>query len=57
MAIVVVVLDDFAQAVGLALAGFPIVLTVILLGVAEMIALLSGNYLTFKCFRKKLVES
>ena len=46
--------DDFAQALGLALAGFPIVLTVILLEVAEMIALLSGNYLAFKGFSKKV---
>ena len=46
--------DDFAQAVGLALAGFPIVLTVILLEVGEMIALLSGNYLAFKGFSKKV---
>jgi putative Mn2+ efflux pump MntP len=46
--------DDFAQAVGLALAGFPIVLTVILLEVGEMIALLSGNFLAFKGFSKKV---
>ena len=48
--------DDFAQALGLAVAGFPIVLTVILLEVAELIAILSGNYLAFKGFSKKLTE-
>ena len=46
--------DDFAQALGLAVAGFPIVLTVILLEVSEMIAILSGNYLAFKGFSKKV---
>ena len=46
--------NDFAEALGLALAGFPIVLAVILLEVAEMIALLSGNYLAFKGFSKKV---
>ena len=46
--------DDFAEALCLAMAGFPIVSTVILLEVAEMIALLSGNYLAFKGFSKKI---
>ena len=46
--------DDFAQALGLAIAGFPTVLTVILLEVAEMIAILGGNYLAFKGFSKKI---
>lgn len=46
--------DDFAQALGLSLAGFPIVLTVILLEVSELIAILSGNYLAFKGFSKKI---
>jgi putative Mn2+ efflux pump MntP len=46
--------DDFAQALGLAVAGFPIVLTVILLEVSEMIAILSGNFLAFKGFSKKV---
>lgn len=46
--------DDFAQALGLAVAGFPIVLTVILLEVSELIAILSGNYLAFKGFSKKV---
>jgi putative Mn2+ efflux pump MntP len=46
--------DDFAQALGLAVAGFPIVLTVILLELAELIAILSGNYLAFKGFSKKV---
>ena len=46
--------DDFAQALGLALAGFPIVLTVFLLEVAEVIALLSGNFLALKGFSKKV---
>ena len=46
--------DDFAQALGLSLAGFPIVLTVLLLEVAELIALLSGNFLALKGFSKKI---
>jgi putative Mn2+ efflux pump MntP len=45
--------DDFAQALGLSLAGFPVVLTVLLLEAAEMIALFSGNYLALKGFSKK----
>ena len=46
--------DDFTQALGLSIAGFPIVLTVILLEVSELIAILSGNYLAFKGFSKKV---
>lgn len=46
--------DDFAQALGLSLAGFPIVLTVLLLEAAEVIAILSGNYLAFKGLSKKV---
>lgn len=46
--------DDFAQALGLSLAGFPIVLTVILLEVAEVITISCGNYLAFKGFSKKV---
>jgi putative Mn2+ efflux pump MntP len=45
--------DDFAQALGLSLAGFPIILTVLLLETAEVIALLSGNFLALKGFSKK----
>lgn len=47
-------IDDFAQALGLGVAGFPVALTVILLEVAEIIAILSGNYLAFKGFSKKV---
>ena len=46
--------DDFAQALVLGVAGFPIVLTVILLEVSEVLAILSGNYLAFKGFSKKV---
>lgn len=46
--------DDFAQALGLAVAGFPIVLTVCLLELAEVIALLGGNFLALKGFSKKI---
>ncbi|WP_053241670.1 manganese efflux pump [Clostridium sp. DMHC 10] len=46
--------DDFAQALGLAVAGFPIILTVCLLEVAEVVALLSGNFLALKGFSKKI---
>jgi len=46
--------DDFAQAFGLAVAGFPIILTVCVLEVAEVIALLTGNYLALKGFSKKI---
>ena len=46
--------DDFAQALGLAVAGFPIVLTVRLLEVAELIMILSGNFLALKGFSKKI---
>jgi len=46
--------DDFAQALGLAVAGFPIILTVCVLEVAEVIALLSGNFLALKGFSKKI---
>ena len=46
--------DDFAQALGLAVAGFPIILTVCLLEVAELLALLSGNLLALKGFSKKI---
>lgn len=37
--------DDFAEAVGLAVAGFPIVLTVILLQVSEVLAMWLGSFL------------
>ena len=40
--------DDFAHALGLEIAGFPTVLTVILLKVAEIMAILGGKYWTFK---------
>ena len=46
--------DDFAQALGLSLAGFPVILTVVLLEVAELIAILSGNFLAIKGFSKKV---
>jgi len=46
--------DDFAQALGLSVAGFPIVITVCLLEIAEVIALLSGNLLALKGFSKKI---
>jgi putative Mn2+ efflux pump MntP len=46
--------DDFAQALGLAVAGFPIVITVCFLEIAEVIALLSGNLLALKGFSKKI---
>jgi len=46
--------DDFAQALGLAVAGFPVVLTVCFLECAEVIALLSGNFLALKGFSKKI---
>lgn len=46
--------DDFAQALGLSVAGFPIILTVILLEVAELIAVLSGNFLAFKGLSKRV---
>jgi len=46
--------DDFAQALGLAVAGFPIILTVFVLEIAEVIALLSGNLLALKGFSKKI---
>jgi putative sporulation protein YtaF len=46
--------DDFAQALGLAVAGFPIILTVCLLEVAELITLLGGNFLALKGFSKKI---
>lgn len=46
--------DDFAQAFGLAVAGFPIILTVCVLEVAEVIALLTGNYLALEGFSKKI---
>jgi len=48
--------DDFAQALGFAAAGFPIILTVCVLEVAEVIALLCGNYLALKGFSKKVNE-
>ena len=38
-------IDDFAEAVGLAVAGFPVVLTVILLQISEVIAMWVGSYL------------
>jgi len=46
--------DDFAQAFGLAVAGFPIILTVCVLEVAEVISLLTGNFLALKGFSKKI---
>jgi putative sporulation protein YtaF len=47
-------IDDFAEALGLGVAGFPVVLTVLFLEVAELIAILSGNYLAFKGLSKKM---
>ncbi len=41
-------IDDFAEAVGLAVAGFPIILTVILLQVSEVIAMWVGSLLGYK---------
>lgn len=49
--------DDFAQALGLSLAGFPIILTVCLLEASEVIALFSGNFLSLKGFSKKVNRS
>jgi len=46
--------DDFAQALGLAVAGFPIILTVCVLEAAEVVALLSGNFLALKGFSKNI---
>jgi putative sporulation protein YtaF len=46
--------DDFAQALGLSLAGFPVVLTVFLLELAELIAISTGNFLALKGFSKKV---
>lgn len=46
--------DDFAQALGLAVAGFPIVLSVFLLEIAELITLLVGNYLAIKGLSKRV---
>lgn len=46
--------DDFAQALGLSLAGFPVILTVFVLELAEMLAILGGNYLAYKGFSKKV---
>ncbi len=46
--------DDFAQAIGLTGAGFPIIMTVILLELSELLAILCGNYLAFKGFSKKV---
>ncbi len=46
--------DDFAQALGLSLAGFPVILTVCLLEVSEMIMILFGNFLALKGLSKKV---
>ena len=46
--------DDFAQALGLSLAGFPVVLTVCLLELAEVVAILSGNFVALKGLSKKV---
>jgi len=46
--------DDFAQALGLSLAGFPIILTVFLLEISEMTMLLVGNSLALKGLSKKV---
>lgn len=46
--------DDFAQALGLSLAGFPVVLTVCVLEVSEMIMILFGNFLALKGLSKKI---
>ena len=45
---------DFAQALGLSLAGFPVIITVFLLEIADVIALLTGNFLALKGFSKKV---
>ena len=42
------------NSLGIAVAGFPIVITVCLLEVAEVITLLSGNILALKEFSKKI---
>ena len=46
--------DDFAQALGLSLAGFPIILTVFLLEISEMTMILAGNSLALKGLSKKV---
>jgi len=46
--------DDFAQALGLSLAGFPVVLTVCTLEISEMIMILFGNFLALKGLSKKV---
>jgi putative Mn2+ efflux pump MntP len=45
-------IDDFAEAVGLAVAGFPIALTVILLQVSEIIAMWVGSFLGDKALSR-----
>ena len=44
--------DDFAEALGLAVAGFPIIITVLLFKLSEVIAILLGAYLGAKKFSK-----
>lgn len=46
--------DDFAQALGLSLAGFPVVLTVCTLEISEMIMILFGNFLALRGLSKKV---
>lgn len=47
-------IDDFTEALGLGVAGFPVVLTVIFLEVSELITILTGNYLALKGLSKKI---
>ena len=44
--------DDFAEALGLAVAGFPIIITVLLFKFSEIIAILGGTYLAAKNLSK-----
>jgi putative Mn2+ efflux pump MntP len=46
--------DDFAVALGLAVAGFPVILAVFLMKVSQVISVSGGNYLAFKGFSKKV---
>ena len=45
-------IDDFAEAMGLAVAGFPVLLTVLLFKVAEVMMVLGGIYLGSKGFSR-----
>jgi putative Mn2+ efflux pump MntP len=45
-------IDDFAEALGLAVAGFPILLTVLLFKLSEVIAIFTGDLLAEKGLSK-----